>query len=140
MFGIGSLVGGLLDKIGLGDLAPFVSMGINFFTGNWAGLVGDVANLVAKFTDSEFLDRVAQFAPLGGFAGGNFGDLLSSEGLAGFADKLDDLGSSVRNISEGWDRITEGLDLAREVLDDRNRVDSLRYSAYMSSQVSVNWA
>lgn len=140
MFGIGNLVGGLLDKIGLGELAPFVSMGINFFTGNWAGLVGDVANLVSRFTDSSFLDRVAQFAPLGGFAGGNFGDFLSPQGLSNFADRLDDLGSSVRSLSEGWERINEGLDIAREVLDDRNRVDSLRYSAYMSSQVSVNWA
>lgn len=140
MFGIGNLVGELLDKIGLGELAPFVSMGINFFTGNWAGLVGDITNLVAKFTDSKFLDRVAQFAPLGGFAGGNFGDLLSPQGLSSFADRLDDLGSSVRNISEGWSQIQEGFNLAREVLDDRNRVDSLRYSAYMSTQVNSSWA
>ena len=38
MFGIGSILGkvagGLLDKIGLGKIAPFVKMGLNALTGN----------------------------------------------------------------------------------------------------------
>lgn len=139
MFGLDKLIGGVLDKIGLGELAPFVSLGINLFTGNWVGLIGDVTNLVAKFTDSKFLDKVAKFAPLGNFANGNFGNILSPEKLLDFADDLDKLGTSIRS-GDGWSIIQAGLGLAHEALDDRNRVDGLRYSAYMSSPISANWA
>ena len=138
MFGIDKLIGGVLDKIGLGDLAPFVSLGINFFTGNWVGLIGDVTNLVAKFTDSKFLDKVAKFAPLGNFASGNFGDLLSPEKLLDFAEDFDKLGTSFRNISDGWSKIQAGFDLASEVLQDRNRIDAVRFSTQISSFLSVN--
>lgn len=38
MFGIGKLlgnvVGGVLEKIGLGSIAPFVKLGLNALTGN----------------------------------------------------------------------------------------------------------
>src|SRR3712207_7073852 len=52
MFGIGKLIGsvagGLLDKIGLGKLAPFVQLGINALTGNWLGVAQDVFGLVSQ--------------------------------------------------------------------------------------------
>lgn len=71
MFGLGKLVssltGGLLDKIGLGFLSPFVSMAVNFFSGNYLALIGDVTNLVGTFSNSSFLKNLSQLNPLGSF-------------------------------------------------------------------------
>jgi hypothetical protein len=70
MFGIGKLLGnvagGLLDKIGLGGIAPFVKMGLNALTGNWLGVAQDVFGLVSSFKGN-FLDKASSFPPLGGF-------------------------------------------------------------------------
>lgn len=70
MFGIGkilgSVAGGLLDKIGLGKIAPFVKMGLNALTGNWLGVAQDVFGLVSNFKGN-FLGKAASQPPLGGF-------------------------------------------------------------------------
>lgn len=70
MFGIGkilgSVAGGLLDKIGLGKIAPFVKLGLNALTGNWLGVAKDVFGLVSNFKGN-FLGKAANKPPLGGF-------------------------------------------------------------------------
>ncbi|NOT46934.1 MAG: hypothetical protein HOP17_04190 [Acidobacteria bacterium] len=72
MFGIGKLlgkvVGGVLEKVGLGSIAPFVKMGLNALTGNWLGVAEDVFNLVSSFKSRDFADRAAKRPPLGNFA------------------------------------------------------------------------
>jgi hypothetical protein len=72
MFGIGKLlgnvVGGVLEKIGLGSIAPFVKLGLNALTGNWLGVAEDVFNLVSSFKSRDFPDRAAKRPPVGGFA------------------------------------------------------------------------
>lgn len=72
MFGIGKLlgniVGGVLEKIGLGSIAPFVKLGLNALTGNWLGVAEDVFNLVSSFKSRDFSDRAAKRPPLGGFS------------------------------------------------------------------------
>lgn len=72
MFGIGKLlgkvVGGVLEKVGLGSIAPFVKMGLNALTGNWLGVAEDVFNLVSSFKSRDFTDRAAKRPPLGNFA------------------------------------------------------------------------
>lgn len=72
MFGIGKLlgkvVGGVLEKIGLGSIAPFVKMGLNALTGNWLGVAEDVFNLVSSFKSNDYPDRAAKRPPLGNFA------------------------------------------------------------------------
>lgn len=72
MFGIGKLlgnvVGGVLDSIGLGKIAPFVKLGLNMLTGNWLGVAEDVFNLVSSFKSNDFLDRAASRPPIGRFA------------------------------------------------------------------------
>lgn len=84
MLGLGKLVsglaGGLLDKIGLGFLTPFVSLAVNFFSGNYVAMIGDVTNLVSRFSDSSFLQNLSKFQPLGmlGQGGGCFGSNLPS--------------------------------------------------------------
>lgn len=72
MFGIGKLlgkvVGGVLEKIGLGSIAPFVKLGLNALTGNWLGVAEDVFNLVSSFKSRDFPDRAAKRPPVGNFA------------------------------------------------------------------------
>jgi hypothetical protein len=70
MFGIGSIVGklagGLLDKVGLGSLTPFVKTAIDAFTGNWLGVAKDVFDMVSSFKGNG-LDGASKQPPLGGF-------------------------------------------------------------------------
>lgn len=70
MFGIGKLLGnvagGLLDKIGLGKIAPFVKLGLNALTGNWLGVAQDVFSLVSNFKGN-FQNNASKLPPLGGF-------------------------------------------------------------------------
>ncbi len=70
MFGIGkilgSVAGGLLDKIGLGKIAPFVKLGLNALTGNWLGVAQDVFGMVSNFKGN-FMGKAATQPPLGGF-------------------------------------------------------------------------
>lgn len=72
MFGIGKLlgkvVGGVLEKVGLGSIAPFVKMGLNALTGNWLGVAEDVFNLVSSFKNRNFLDTAEKRPPIGNFA------------------------------------------------------------------------
>src|SRR3982751_591917 len=75
MFGIGKLLGsvagGLLDKIGLGKIAPFVQLGINALTGNWLGVAQDVFGMVSGFKGN-FLNDASSRPPLGGFEQNSF--------------------------------------------------------------------
>src|SRR6185369_9357018 len=91
MFGIGSILGkvagGLLDKVGLGSLTPFVKMGLNAMTGNWLGVASDVFNMVSNFKGNS-LDGASKLPPLGGF-GDQQGD-GSSDGNS-LGSKLGDL-------------------------------------------------
>lgn len=75
MFGIvgklvGGVAGGLLDKVGLGKIAPFVKTGLNLLTGNWLGVAKDVFSLVSGFKGNP-LDKATKNPPLGGFEQGN---------------------------------------------------------------------
>jgi hypothetical protein len=110
MFGIGKLLGnvagGLLDKIGLGSIAPFVKMGLNALTGNWLGVAQDVFGLVSSFK-GDFQQNASKLPPLGGFENptNNFaaenrnplGGNRLSDLFRGFSDLL----RGFRNLSDG---------------------------------------
>ena len=66
--GLGGLVGGLLDGIGLKGLTPFVQLGLDALTGNWAGVAKDVFGLVSNFANGGNIgNNAAKTQPLGGF-------------------------------------------------------------------------
>lgn len=136
MFGLGKLVGGILDSIGLGKLAPFIAIGIDFFTGNYAALVGDVTDLVARFTDLSFLDKIAQFAPLGDFATGGCFGLDSALSL----DRLGELTDRFSALSTGeklgvWEKVGKAFDLYNEVGQNRLMVNTMRASVATNFRV-----
>ena len=102
MFGIGSILGkvagGLLDKIGLGKIAPFVKMGLNALTGNWLGVAQDVFSLVSGFKGKS-LDGASKFPPLGGFE--NTRNNFSSQNNPLSGNRMSGLFKSLGNLFKG---------------------------------------
>lgn len=121
MFGfIGKLVGSVLSKVGLDFLAPIVSMGINFLTGNYAGMIGDIQNLVSQFSNS-FLDRVSKNPPLGQFSSNGSNESTSSRLLNS------DFGSWRNQTRENnLNRADAALDVVYDYLSASSRIQSAR--------------
>lgn len=91
MFGLGKIIDGVFgkffDSIGLGWMTQALSLTANIMSGNWVAAAQDVFNLVAQFTDSSWMDRVASLQPLGAFDGGGcFGDIISENTVGRWLD------------------------------------------------------
>lgn len=102
---IGSVAGGLLDKIGLGKIAPFVKLGLNALTGNWVGVAQDVFGMVSNFKGN-FLGKAAAKPPLGGFGqsltqGGK--PSLSENRMSGLFKGLSNLFKAFKSLGSGGD-------------------------------------
>ncbi|MDQ3061606.1 MAG: hypothetical protein M3R14_01925 [Acidobacteriota bacterium] len=107
MFGIGkilgSVAGGLLDKIGLGKIAPFVKLGLNALTGNWLGVAQDVFGLVSNFKGN-FMGKAATKPPLGGFEQAFQGKPSINENrISGLFKGLSGLFNAFKSFSGGGD-------------------------------------
>lgn len=109
MFGIGKLLGsvagGLLDKIGLGKIAPFVQMGLNAMTGNWLGVAKDVFNMVSNFKGN-FLDKAAGKPPLGGFD--QPANLFAPERSPLNGNRLSNLFRGLSDLFQGFKSLSNG--------------------------------
>jgi hypothetical protein len=86
MFGLGkifdSVFGKFFDSIGMGWLGQALALTADIMSGNWVGAAQDIFNLVAEFSDSSWMNRVASLQPLGAFDGGGcFGEALSENTL-----------------------------------------------------------
>lgn len=124
---VGKLAGPILDKVGLGFLTPVISGAINFFTGNYAGLIGDVMNLVGNISGSSFLQNLSQFNPLGFFGGGG-GNFVS-----GVMDFVKGGGlSSMSNIADllGLHKVGNMLDVVNDFASTFNTISQSRQSAH----------
>lgn len=143
MFGLGKLLGGALDAIGLGGIAPYMSLALNAMSGNFAGLAIDIVGLMSNMKGLGFLKKVAQFAPLGGFGGtgqfgGSFGNYLSSGRLSDLASKFSGLTSGFKTATEGVIKIEKAFKLAQDVLDNKMLLEQARRGAEMSALVGAN--
>jgi hypothetical protein len=109
MFGIGKLLGsvagGLLDKIGLGSIAPFVKMGLNALTGNWLGVAQDVFSLVSNFKGN-FQNNASQLPPLGGFENPTNNFAAENSPLNG--NRLSDLFKGLSQLFRGFRSLSDG--------------------------------
>ncbi len=105
MFGIGkilgSVAGGLLDKIGLGKIAPFVKLGLNALTGNWLGVAQDVFGMVSNFKGN-FMGKAATQPPLGGFGQAFQGKpSLNENRISGLFKGLSNLFKAFKSFGSG---------------------------------------
>ena len=109
MFGIGKLLGsvagGLLDKIGLGSIAPFVKMGLNALTGNWLGVAQDVFSLVSNFKGN-FQNNASPLPPLGGFE--NPANNFAAENSPLNGNCLADLFKGLSQLFRGFKSLSDG--------------------------------
>jgi hypothetical protein len=143
--GIGGLVGGALKAVGLGKIAPFVSMGINALTGNWAAVAMDVAGLMSKIKGLGFLNKVAQLAPLGGFGaanniggcfgtgGFNFKDLLNPSRLKDIVRNFRNLSDSVRDFRASAQKVQDMFKVLEETLENREMISAAREQVVLNS-------
>jgi len=108
MFGIGKLLGnvagGLLDKIGLGSIAPFVKMGLNALTGNWLGVAQDVFGLVSNFKGN-FQNNASQLPPLGGFE--NPSNNFAAQNSPLSQNRLSDMFKGLSNLFRGFRALSD---------------------------------
>ena len=111
MFGIGKLLGsvagGLLDKIGLGKIAPFVKLGLNALTGNWLGVAQDVFGLVSSFKSNNFLNNASTRPPLGGFEQNN-DNFAPTQNNSLSRNRISDLFRGLSNLFRGFKSLTSG--------------------------------
>lgn len=141
MFGLGKLVGGLvggvLDKIGLGKIAPFVKMGINALTGNWLGVAKDVFDMVSGFK-SNFMDSASKKPPLGGFEdfSRNFRgeSRLNGGRISGFMRGLKNLFSGFKSLSQGdltgFGKIFNAFNTMRDFFNNNQLYTNRQTSSY----------
>lgn len=144
--GLGGLVGGAFKAIGLGKIAPFVSLGINALTGNFAGVAMDVLGLMSNIKGLGFLNKVAQFAPLGGFGGSGDG-CFGSSGFGGLTDllrpeRVKDLASNFRNFVNSLKefrasakKVQDMFRVLQETVENREVVQAARSNAVLNSSV-----
>lgn len=103
---LGSVAGGLLDKIGLGKITPFVKLGLNAVTGNWLGVAKDVFGMVSNFKGN-FLGKADAKPPLGGF-----GKSLT-EGKSSLSEnRISGLFKGLSNLFKGIKSLVGGGDMA----------------------------
>jgi hypothetical protein len=129
MFGLGSIIsklaGPILDKMGLGFITPLVSAAVNFATGNYAALIGDVTNLVSSFSSSSFLGKAATKPTLGLFQNNQSGCYGSSSKLS--LGKI--LGLSNSPLLKGFGKITGMLNVVSDFLGAFNSLQTSRSQA-----------
>lgn len=129
MFGLGSIVsklaGPLLDKIGLGFITPLISAAVNFASGNYAALIGDVTNLVGSFSNSSFLGKAASKPTLGLFQN-NQGGCFSNKSKLSLGNIL-----GLRNnpLLKGFGKITGMLNVVGDFLGAFNAIQTSRAEA-----------
>jgi len=139
---LGSVAGSLLDKVGLGKIAPFVKMGLNAITGNWAGVAKDVFSLVSNFKGN-FVNADKK-PPLGGFEkqpteekaslnkdrmSGLFGALGKLFKALGSFGKDGDLMGSIGKIFSAFQALEETMS-NNQMINERRANSKLAQPAY----------
>ena len=114
MFGLGKIIDGVFgkffDSIGLGWMTQALALTADIMSGNWVGAAQDVFNLVAEFSDSSWMNRVASLQPLGAFDGGGcFGDILSENTVGRWLEDLTGGGNASGSVFRAFNTASETL-------------------------------
>jgi hypothetical protein len=152
MFGIGKLLGsvagGLLDKIGLGKIAPFVKLGLNALTGNWLGVAQDVFGMVSNFKSNNFLNNASTRPPLGGFEQNSSDNFAPTRENSLSRNRISDLFRGLSNLFKGlksfgsgdfaggFGRIFSAFNVLRDAFDN-NQMFNERSSVSMFSSIRL---
>ena len=123
MFGLGKIFDGVFgkffDSIGMGWLGQALALTADIMSGNWVGAAQDIFNLVAEFSDSSWMNRVASLQPLGAFDGGGcFSDTISENTLGRLFNAAS--GSDTRGIVSAINIVQETMQNGARVAASRN--------------------
>lgn len=134
MFGLGkifdSVFGKFFDSIGMGWLGQAIALTADIMSGNWVGAAQDIFNLVAEFSDSSWMNRVASLQPLGAFDGGGcFGEILSENTISRFFDQA--AGSGGRDFGQFFNAVN----VVRETMHNDALVSANRRYAMSSLHI-----
>jgi hypothetical protein len=99
-------------------------LGINFLTGNYAGMIGDVQNLVSKFSSFSFLDKVSKNPPLG-----TFGQNRNNESIMSRLFNSDFSGWRNQTRENNLSNANAALDVVYDYLNSSSRIQSARVNA-----------
>lgn len=140
MLGLGKLFGGgifgkFFDSIGLGWMNNVLSLAVNVAMGNWVGVAQDVLNLVAQFSNNDWMERVASFQPLGDF---DLGGCFGTSGRNWFESALGGLLSGRLNSDDGLSlpqSVAQTFALASFTVDNNTRANRNLESAFYFAQV-----
>lgn len=145
---LGKIIGGAFKAIGLKKLAPIVSMGVNLFTGNIAGLAMDVMGLMSNIKGLGFMGRLAQFAPLGNFGKFNaftslgslsrLSDALKPGRLREIARDLSRLADAAKEFKASAKKVQDMMAVLQETLDNQLIIRNARDRAYYSGTARLN--
>lgn len=140
----GGLIGGALNAVGLGKIAPFVQLGINVMSGNWLGVAQDVASLVERFSGNKFLSNVAKQAPLGGFGSGGFEptNFLTNNRVSDLFRGFQSLSEGFRslksgNFMEAFRKVADAFSVIKEFANDRQLIND-RVSNFTNNNYYIN--
>lgn len=99
MLGLGKIVSGFFESIGMGWMGNVLSLATNFMTGNWVGVAQDIFRLVSEFSNDSWRDKVDRFQPLGAFSRGSscFGNNSSLS-----ESRISDLQSQAERDGDGF--------------------------------------
>jgi len=114
MFGLGKIIDGVFgkffDSIGLGWMTQALALTADIMSGNWVGAAQDIFKLVAEFSDSSWMNRVASLQPLGAFDGGGcFGDILSENTVSRWLDDLTGSSGETGRVFTAFNTASETL-------------------------------
>lgn len=128
MFGIGKIFGSLFDRLGLGWVGHAIQLAINISTGNWLAVADEVLQLVARFSNNDWLQRVAQVQPLGLFGAGRGGCFNLR------LDRLVDMGARLATTG-GHERVGSALRLVSEFVQMSRVIERQRQATSLAQAV-----
>jgi hypothetical protein len=124
MLGLGKIISGFFESIGMGWMGNVLSLATNFMMGNWVGVAQDIFRLVSEFSNDSWRDKVDRFQPLGSFSRGSscFGNSTSSLSESRLSD--------LRTQAEG-----DGDEFSVTI---RRSLDETSFSLRMQAELNAN--
>ena len=133
IFGGGGIFGKFFDSIGMGWMTNVLSLAVNVAMGNWIGAAQDVFNLVAQFSNNDWMQRVASFQPLGDFdTGGCFGGGSDWFGSALGSLLSDRVGSGDLSLPQS---VSQAFSLANFTVENSSMANQNLQSAHNYARV-----
>ncbi|HYN86271.1 MAG TPA: hypothetical protein VER32_13570 [Pyrinomonadaceae bacterium] len=132
MLGLGNIFSGVFgkffDSIGMGWMTNVLSLTANIMSGNWVAAAKDVFDLVARFSDSDWMNRVASLQPLGEF---DFDGCFGTNGVLSEGALGSWISRAARDGDNGFGAFFDAVSLAQDTLRNNTIANAqLQYAQF----------